>query len=69
MTSKAAENSIAPFIATVTILIAVISNNLVKASIAWRLGEPIYGKKVMIAFSFSILAGILGIIGMWIIGK
>lgn len=68
MTSKAAENSVAPFVATVTILIAVISNNLVKASLAWRLGEPIYGRKVMIAFLASIGAGIAGIVLMWAIG-
>lgn len=67
MTSKAMEHSIGPLVATTTILIAVISNNLVKASLAWRLGEPVYGKNIMTAFLFSITAGVLGIIGMWLV--
>lgn len=62
MASKASDGSIVTLIATITVLIAVISNNLVKASLAWRLGAPDYGKKVMIAFGMSIGAGILGIL-------
>lgn len=37
-------------IATTTILIAVMSNNTVKASIAYRFGEATYGKKVLSGF-------------------
>ncbi len=68
MASKATDGSIVPLIATVTVLIAVISNNLVKASLAWRMGEPVYGKKVMTAFGASIAAGVVGILGMWLVG-
>lgn len=68
MSSKAADGSIVPLVATVTVLIAVISNNIVKASLAWRLGAPAYGKKVMTAFGVSIGMGIVGILGMWLVG-
>ena len=37
-------------IAVTTILIAVMSNNVVKASIAYRFGEKEYGKRVGIGF-------------------
>lgn len=68
MASKATDGSIVPLIATVTVLIAVISNNLVKASLAWRMGAPAYGKKIMTAFGISIAAGVVGILGMWLLG-
>lgn len=49
-------------IAATTILIAVMSNNVVKASIAYRFGESGYGKKVLLGFGVSIIAGILALL-------
>jgi len=46
-------------IAASTILLAVMSNNIVKWSIAWRLGAPEFGKKVMGSFIFSIVVGLV----------
>lgn len=51
-------------IAATTILIAVMSNNVVKSSIAYRFGEKEYGKKVLVSFAMSILIGLIIIIGM-----
>jgi uncharacterized membrane protein (DUF4010 family) len=42
MASKASEGSIAMMIAASTILIAAMSNNIVKASIAYRFGERLF---------------------------
>lgn len=42
-------------IAATTILIAVMSNNVVKASIAYRFGEKEYGKRVVVGFTMSIV--------------
>lgn len=46
-------------IAATTILIAVMSNNVVKASIAKRFGEREYGKAVLTGFSISIVLGLI----------
>ena len=46
-------------LAATTILIAVMSNNVVKASIAKRFGEKEYGTAVMIGFALSIFLGVI----------
>ena len=46
-------------IAASTILLAVMSNNLVKGSIAWRFGDKKFGRRVMWSFMLSILAGLV----------
>jgi len=51
-------------IAATTILIAVMSNNVVKGSIAYRFGEKEFGKRVFAGFGVSILSGIIAIITM-----
>lgn len=68
MSDGAKDGSIPIFIAATTILIAVMSNNTVKASIAYRFGESEYGKKVFIGFGISILLGLFAIAGMYILG-
>ena len=50
-------------IAASTVLLAVMSNNFVKGTIAWRLGSKEFGYKVMGSFLFSITAGLV-VIGM-----
>ncbi len=64
MASKAAEGSILLTIAALTILIAAMSNNIVKASIAYRWGEPLFGRGVIIGFGLSIIFGLTAIIIM-----
>jgi uncharacterized membrane protein (DUF4010 family) len=49
-------------IAATTILIAVMSNNTVKASIAYRFWEKNYGKKVLTGFWVSIVAWLIVIL-------
>jgi len=46
-------------VAASTVLLAVMSNNFVKGSIAWRLWNPDFGKKVMGSFLLSIFAGLV----------
>ena len=46
-------------VAASTILLAVMSNNFVKWSIAWRFGDKTFGKKVMGSFMFSIVVGLV----------
>ena len=46
-------------VAASTILIAVMSNNFVKASIAKRFGESVFGNAVMKGFGISIVSGLL----------
>lgn len=53
--SAAKAGDVSLIIASTTILIAVMSNNTVKASIAYRFGEPSFGKRVLIGFWVSIL--------------
>ncbi len=62
MSEWAKDGSIPLFAAATTILIAVMSNNTVKASIAYRFGEKEYGKKVLIGFWVSIVLGIITIV-------
>lgn len=49
-------------IAATTILIAVMSNNVVKASIAYRFWEKEYGKRVGIGFWVSMIIGIAALV-------
>jgi len=66
MSEGAKDGSIPTLIAATTILLAVMSNNTVKASIAYRFGEKEYGKKVFTGFALSILLGVFTIIGMYL---
>lgn len=50
-------------VASSTILLAVMSNNLVKWSIAWRLGHSEFWTKVMLSFLLSIAGWIIAIAG------
>lgn len=68
MSEGARSGEISLFVAATTILIAVMSNNTVKASIAYRFGEKEYGRKVLLGFGLSILLGIVTIGGMYIVG-
>lgn len=61
MSSDAERGLISLSVAASTILLAVMSNNFVKGSIAWRFGEKQFGKKVMGTFVSSILVWILAI--------
>lgn len=45
-----------------------MSNNTVKASIAYRFGEAEYGKKVLTGFGLSIVVGLLVIMGIYLVG-
>lgn len=65
--SNAKAGIISAIIASTTILIAVMSNNIVKASIAYRFGEKKFWKKVFIGFWVSILSGIIAIIAINIV--
>jgi uncharacterized membrane protein (DUF4010 family) len=62
--TAAKSGEISLLIASTTILIAVMSNNTVKASIAYRFGEKVYGKRVLIGFGVSIILGIITILLM-----
>ncbi len=62
MSEWAKDGSIPLFVAATTILIAVMSNNTVKASIAYRFGEREFGRKVLIGFWASIILGLITII-------
>ena len=64
MASKASEGSIALTIAASTILIAAMANNIVKASIAYRWGEPLFGRGVVTGFGLSIIFGLMAIVTM-----
>jgi len=48
-------------VASSTILLAVMSNNMVKGSIAWRFGEKSFGRKIIMSFIISVLVGIFAI--------
>ncbi len=64
MASKAGEGSITLTIAASTILIAAMANNIVKASIAYRWGERLFGRGVVIGFGLSIIFGLTAIVAM-----
>lgn len=69
MSGKSLEWSLPLLIAASTILIATISNNVVKASISYRFGEKIYGRSVAIGFGISIILGLSAIILMNIVSQ
>lgn len=62
MAGKSLDGSLSLVIASTTILIATMSNNIVKASIAYRMWEKSFGKNVLIGFGISILLGLAGIL-------
>lgn len=64
MASEAKSWVLIGLIAGTTILIAMLSNNLVKASIAYKYGEKTYGKSVLLSFGISMITGIILIVGM-----
>lgn len=61
---EAKSGTLLGLIAATTILIAVMSNNVVKSSIAYRFGEKEYGKMVLRWFVISIFVGLIIIVGM-----
>lgn len=54
-------------IAATTILIAMMSNNVIKASIAYRFWDKQYGGKVVMAFGLSIIIGLITIAWIYMI--
>jgi uncharacterized membrane protein (DUF4010 family) len=59
--SSVAEGKTEISIAAIAIVIAVMSNSIVKGSIAWRFGEKDFGRTVMGTFLFSLIMGALTI--------
>ncbi len=55
-------------VASMTIIIAVMSNNIVKWTIAWRFGEKRFWKIVMGWFLFSMFFWIIGLILLKVVG-
>ena len=64
MAVQSKEWLIAWAIATSTILLGVMSNNTVKASIAYKFWEKNFWRNVMMSFVFSIVAWIIGIVAI-----
>ena len=64
MSSNAKDGLVIGSLAVTTILIAVMSNNMVKGSIALKFGEKNFWKNVMMSFLVSMLWGIMGIIAI-----
>ncbi len=62
MAGKSLDGSLTLVIASTTILIATMSNNIVKASIAYRMGERNFGKSVLTGFGISVGLGLIGIL-------
>ena len=60
-TNAAKSGEMSLLIASTTILIAVMSNNTVKASIAYRFWEKLFGRRVLIGFAVSIWLGLITI--------
>lgn len=61
MSGNAKSWELASVIAGTTILIAVMSNNLVKGSLAFRFWEKMFGRKVLTTFVASMIAGLITI--------
>lgn len=61
MSSNAKDGLVAASLAVTTILIAVMSNNMVKGSIAIKFWEKNFGQDVMKSFIISMIAWLLGI--------
>ncbi|MDD3302650.1 MAG: MgtC/SapB family protein [Candidatus Gracilibacteria bacterium] len=62
MSVDAKDSKLLSSVATMTIIIAVMSNNIVKGTIAWRFGDKRFGNIVMGGFIISMIFGIIGII-------
>ena len=62
MAGNAKSGELAAVIAGTTILIAVMSNNLVKGALAFRFGEKMFGRKVLLTFIASMIAGVVVLI-------
>jgi uncharacterized membrane protein (DUF4010 family) len=56
------------WVASMTIIVAVLSNNIVKWTLAWRFGEKRFWKIVMWWFLFSMFFWIIGLILLKIVG-
>lgn len=67
MSEWARDGKISLFIATTTILIAVMSNNTFKASVAFRFWEKLFGRKVLTGFGVSILLWLVTLVGVYYI--
>jgi uncharacterized membrane protein (DUF4010 family) len=61
MAGKFSDGSIPATVASAVVLIAVISNNFVKAGIAYRFGEKAFGRSVLAAFALSAVLGAIGL--------
>lgn len=64
MGQKSQAETISLVVATTTILIAVISNNIVKALLAYRMGEKKFGEDVAKSFAVAIFLGLVVILAM-----
>ncbi len=62
MSNDSKDMLILPTLASSTILLAVMSNNIVKASMAYRFWNKSFWKKVAFAFWISMLLGLLGLV-------
>lgn len=62
MTTQSREWLLVAKIAVSTILLAVMSNNIVKSSMAYKFWDKLFGKIVALAFWLSIILGIMAII-------
>lgn len=69
MASNAKDGLLPGSLAVATILIAVMSNNMVKGSIALKFGEKRFGKNIMMSFLISMVAGILWIVAISMVGQ
>ncbi|MFA5916757.1 MAG: MgtC/SapB family protein [Candidatus Gracilibacteria bacterium] len=68
MAVNARDGGLLSGVASMTIIVAVLSNNIVKGTLAWRFGEKRFGKIVMGGFLFSMFFGIIGLILLKIVG-
>ena len=53
-------------VAATTVVLALVSNTVVKGAMAWLLGGPAYRRQVAGAFAAMIAAGLLGLAATWI---
>ncbi|MDD3145094.1 MAG: MgtC/SapB family protein [Candidatus Gracilibacteria bacterium] len=67
MSVDAIDGKVGAELAAMTIIIAVISNNLVKGSIAMKFGEKKFGISVMMGFVVSMIMGIVGMVFLKIV--
>lgn len=62
MAGKFTDGGIPAAVASTVILIAVVSNNFVKATIAYRFGEKAFGRAVSASFAVSAALGAVGLV-------